>query len=108
METSQHHRQNDEKQANTIDKCMNNLKGGSLADGFKTLRERGWQHCAGPHLENPAGEGGSELLKFILTFVYQNALCCSGRPSGRFGRPGIISNAMGPDSTGDAFKDEVV
>ena len=64
--------------------------------------------CAGGALENPAGEGGAKLLKFILTFVYQNALFCSGRPSGRFGRPGILSKAMGPDSVGYHFKDEVV
>ena len=85
---------------------MKNAKGDSLTDGFKSLRGRGWQHCV--HLENPAGEGGAEPLRFILTFVYQNALFCSGRPSGRFGRPRILSKAMGPDSTGYPFKDEVL
>ena len=60
---------------------MKNAKGDSLTDGFKSLRGRGWQHCV--HLENPAGEGGAEPLRFILTFVYQNAHVCSGQPSGR-------------------------
>ena len=63
--------------------------------------------CRAP-LENPAGEGGAKLLKFILTFVYKNVLFCSGRPSGRFGRSEIASKAMGSDSTGDPFKDEVL
>ena len=63
--------------------------------------------CRAPS-ENPAGEGGAKLLKFVFSFVYKNAPFCSGPPSGRFGRSEIASKAMGPDSTGDPFKDEVL
>ena len=96
--TRQHHRQEKEKQANNKETNMkkeakqaktiatssqhnsrtNEKQDKTMNNGANTMdKTRSTVSCRAPP-ENPAGEGGAKLLKFILTFVYKNALFALG------------------------------